>query len=158
MGGDVQQPATAASGHAGEQADIDLLDDPGRGCFEVVQEDFRHRVLVQLQGLVLVRHALHRRAPQQSQGLAVLTGYVPQGVENDVLRGQTRTDVVHQQHCRYPHREGLAGRQRLGKVQQVIALPVLQQLHRQGGGRLQQLEGSVVLQPLRTAVVAQEGL
>ena len=39
VGGDMQQVPSAAPGVVGEQADVDLLDDPGRGAFQVVQED-----------------------------------------------------------------------------------------------------------------------
>ena len=155
MGGDVQQVAAPGLGEAGEQTDVDLLDDPGGGGLQVVQEDLGHGGLVQGRG-GLPGELPRRHGPQQGQRGAAGAVHVPQGVEHDVLGGDGRAQPAQQQHRRRAHRHVLPLRQVLGEQEQIVALAVRQHLHRQGRGGLQQLEGGLVLQPLRPPVPAQK--
>ena len=158
VGSDVEQAPVSLPGQPGEQPDVDLLEDPRRGGLQVVQEYLGHRLPGQGGGLAPSGDLPHGLLPQQRQGGTAGAVHLPQGPQQHVLGGDGRTEIIQQQNRRRAHRHILPGGQRLGEEEKVIPLPVRQDLHRQRRGRLQQLEGSLVLQPLRTAVVPEKFL
>ena len=158
VGGNVQQAAAAAPGQLGQQADVHLLDDPGCGGLQVVQKDLRHCLPRQVQRFGPAGDVPHHPLPQQRQRPAIPAIDLPQGAQNHVLGGDGGTEIVQKQHRCRTHSQIPPPGQSLGEGEQVIALAVRQHLHRQGGGRFQQLEGRLVLQSLRTAIIAEKFL
>ena len=157
VGGHMEQAVPLRPGEGGQQADVHLLDDPGRGGLQVVQEDLRHRLLRQLQRRGAAPQLRQALLPAAGQGGAVAAGHRQQGVLDDVPGGNVVLQIPQQLHRRGPDRQILPAAEGGGEVEEVIALPVGAHLHGQGGGGLQQLEGGLVPQPLRPAVVPQEG-
>ena len=158
VGGQVEPVGPLPPGEVPQQPDVHHLHDPGGGGLQVVQENFRHRVLIQGQGRFLLPggHVPDRDVPQQRQGAAVAAAQAAQGVEDHIVGGEAPAQPVQQQRRRNPHLQILPLREGHGEVQQLIAVTPLTQLQGHGGGGLQQAEGRGGVQPLRPPVVAQE--
>ena len=153
VGGDVQHRSVLPGGVVLQQADVHLLQYPGGGGFQVVQENVGDYLL--RQGL---RHAaLHDPAAQQLQGRASPAVDPLQDAQRAAAAGIQPVQPVHQQHGACPDGDVLPLAQSLGKPQQQLLPGPGQGRQRQSRRRVQQLEGHVVLQLVRMAVIGEEG-
>ena len=151
VGGDMEGGAFAAAGKVRQQAQVALLGDPGGGGLQVVQEDLGDHVLRQKKGRALREHILLEIA----QGAAVAVGDGGHGLQRAAVLRVQAGETVQQQHGGHADGQVLTQGQGGGEVRHLPGAAGRIGRIRQSGGGIQQLEGGVVVQILRPAVVGE---
>ncbi len=152
VGGDMEGGAFAAAGKVRQQAQVALLGDPGRGSLQVVQEDLGDHVLRQKKGRALREHMI---LLEIAQGAAVAVGDGGHGLQRAAVLRVQAGETVQQQHGGHADGQVLTQGQGGGEGRHLPGAAGRIGRIRQSGGGIQQLEGGVVVQILRPAVVGE---